>query len=280
MKLSIIILNYKSAGLTLQCVRGILAHPPRELYEVIVVDNTPSEKVLDKLKQFSQIKLITAHKNNGFAAGNNLGIKTAMGEYILILNPDLVVLPGTLDKLISFMNTNSKVGLAGPRLVNPDGSLQYSCFTWPSFWMPLFRRTFLGTFGRGEKNVHKYQMMDWDHQDNRAVDWLLGACLIVRRKALEQVGPLDERYFLYVEDTDWCRRFWAKGWQVFYVSDVEFVHFHERLSAQPSIGKLFKKITWIHIASWCKYFWKWRGIKMFLDLTYPLFLATLTTYVC
>ncbi|MBI5466277.1 MAG: glycosyltransferase family 2 protein [Candidatus Kerfeldbacteria bacterium] len=262
MKLSIIILNYKTAGLVRQCLRGIFSNPPSEPYEVIVVDNASGDLCLERVAQdFPQTQRIKLEVNCGYAAGNNAGLKMAQGEYVLILNPDITVLEGKLDQLIRFMDKNSKVGLAGPRLVNPDGSLQYSAYRWPSWWLPLFRRTPLGSWGWGRRFLEHYQMYDWDHRTNQPVDWLLGACLIVRRSALNKVGLLDERYFLYVEDTDWCRRFWQAGFQVYYIAEVEFVHFHERLSAQASFGGLFSRVTWIHIASWLKYFKKW-GIKV------------------
>ena len=262
MKLSIIILNYKTAGLVRQCLRGIFSNPPQATYEVIVVDNASNDSCLERVAQeFPQTKRVKLAVNRGYAAGNNAGLRLAQGEYVLILNPDITVLKGNLDQLIRFMDSQPKVGLAGPRLVNPDGSLQYSAYRFPSFWLPLFRRTFLGSLPSSRKLLAHYQMFDWDHRANQPVDWLLGACLIVRRSALNKVGLLDERYFLYVEDTDWCRRFWQAGWQVFYIAEVEFVHFHERLSAQASFGGLFSRVTWVHIASWLKYFRKW-GIKV------------------
>jgi len=260
MKLSIIILNYKSAGLTRQCVKGIYAAKPALDFEVIVVDNASSDGLLPWLTEhYPHVKQISLPNNKGYAAGNNAGIRQAGGEYILILNPDITVLPGKLEALLKFMDDHPQCGLAGPRLVNPDGSLQYSTYKFPSFWLPLFRRTFLGNIPALNPWLKDYQMMAWDHKEARAVDWLLGACLIVRRQAVEEVGLMDEQFFLYVEDTDWCRRFWASKWEVWYVASVELVHFHERLSAQkPLLSAVFSKITWIHISSWFKYFQKWK----------------------
>ncbi len=263
MKLSIIILNYKSAGLVRQCIRGIFESAPKLTYEIIVVDNSSADGLLGWIKEnYPQVKGISLPDNKGYAAGNNVGIKKAIGEYILVLNPDITILPGKIEKLVDFMEKHSKCGLAGPRLVNPNGQLQYSAYKFPSFWLPIFRRTILGNIPALASWLKSYQMMEWDHKDSRPVDWLLGACLIVRRQAIKEVGLMDERFFLYVEDTDWCRRFWAKGWEVWYVAEVELVHYHERLSAQkPLLAALFSRITWIHIASWFKYFKKWRTIK-------------------
>lgn len=264
MDISIVILNYKSAGLVRQCVRGIFEAQPKLNFEVIVVDNASHDNCCTWLGQnYKNVTCVQLQQNHGFAAGNNAGIREAKGKYILILNPDITVLPGRLEALVQFMETHPKCGLAGPRLVNPDGSLQYSTYQFPSFWLPLFRRTFLGAIPAMEPKLREYQMMDWDHRESRTVDWMLGACLIARQQAIDQVGLLDERFFLYVEDTDWCKRFWAKGWEVWYIASVELVHFHERLSAQrPLFTALFSKITWIHIASWLKYFKKWGSAKL------------------
>ncbi len=262
MKLSIVILNYKNAGLVRQAVRGLQSLNLSLSYELIVVDNASHDGLGEWLAQnYPTIKFISLSVNRGYSAGNNAGIREAQGEYILILNPDVVVTQGQPTQLVGFMDKHPQVGLAGPKLINPDGSLQYSVYTFPNFLLPLLRRTFLGRCRYFADRVRSYQMMDWSHLDNRPVDWLLGASLIIRRRALAQVGLLDERYFLYVEDTDWCRRFWQAGWQVYYIAEVSLTHFHERLSAQAGPSALFKKITWVHISSWLKYFRKW-GLKV------------------
>ena len=105
-------------------------------------------------------------------------------------------------------------------------------------------------------------MMDWDHRSNQPVDWLLGACLMVRKSAISQVGLMDERFFLYFEDVDWCRRFWQNGYQIYYVADAEMIHYHQRLSAEyQGLRSLFSSLTRIHIASWLKYMAKYMGGK-------------------
>ncbi len=259
--LSLVILNYHSAGLVRQCVRGIREATSELNYEVVVVDNASHDGCLKRLAlEFPEVVRVALEVNRGYAAGNNAGLRLARGEFVAILNPDLTVLPGSLERLVAFMRSHPKAGVAGPKLVNPDGTLQLSSYRFPSFWLPLLRRTILGELPLARGRLEAYLMADWDHRDGRTVDWLLGACLVVRHTALGAVGLLDERFFLYVEDTDWCRRFWRHGWEVWYVAEVELVHFHERLSAQPPLAAaLFSRITWIHISSWLKYFWKWRS---------------------
>ena len=260
MDLSIIILNYKSKGLVKQCVKTITLLAPKVSYEVIVVDNDSGDGVGAMLvERFPEVQFIASPKNVGFAAGNNLGIRVAKGRYIVIMNPDITVLPGALEGMTAFMDANLDVGIMGPKLVHPDATLDPSCYRFPTYAIPVYRRTPLGRLPVGRRAVSDYLMEDFDHETTRDVDWLLGAVLTVRREALEQVGLLDERFFLYFEDTDWCRRFWAAGHRVVYYAGAKMVHYHERLSAQgPLLLSPFRKSTRIHIASGFKYFSKWK----------------------
>ncbi|PIP17480.1 MAG: glycosyl transferase family 2 [Parcubacteria group bacterium CG23_combo_of_CG06-09_8_20_14_all_35_9] len=259
MDLSIIILNYKTKGLVKQCIKGIKLLNLELDYEIIVVDNASQDGVGQMIKeQFSEAKFIAGKVNRGYAAGNNLGIRRSKGKYIMILNPDITVLPQAIEKMFSFLESYPKAAVVGPKLINPDGSTQLSCYHFPSLLVPIYRRTPLGRLPFAKKILRWYQMMDWDHSKRRRVDWLLGACLMIRTSAIEKVGLMDERFFLYFEDIDWCRRFWQAGWEVYYIADAEMVHYYQRLSAEgPGIIGLFKKSTRIHIVSWIKYFAKW-----------------------
>ncbi len=261
MKLSIIILNYKSKNMVKECLRGIKTVGVDLKYEIIVVDNASGDGIGKMLKEnFPEVKFIASPQNVGFAAGNNLGIRAAVGKYILIMNPDIAVFKDSFETLIKYMDEHPVVGVAGPKLFNPDRTMQHSVYAFPKYMTPVYRRTPLGRTALGQAEVSRYLMKDWDHVGARDVDWLLGACLIIRREAMEQVGLLDERYFLYFEDTDWCRRFWEKGWKVSYVPSSVMVHFHRRESAEaPLLRSLFKKTTQAHILSSIKYFFKYRG---------------------
>jgi len=254
-ELSIIILNYQSAGLVRQCLRGIINNLTGLEYEIIVVDNA-SKQGLDNLPTlFSDVKFINLPNNKGFAAGNNAGIRQAKGEKILILNPDIAVLPQAIERMNNYLQSHKEVGMVVPQLLNPDRSIQYSVMRFPKWWLPLLRRTKLGNISWAKKWLDWYLYRDWDHQSNREVDWALGACLLIKRQALNDVGLLDERYFLYVEDTDWCRRFWQKNWRIVYLSDAKMVHYHMRESAE----KFFSRLNFIHLMSWFKYFWKFKS---------------------
>jgi len=261
MDLSIIILNYKSAGLTRQCLKSIREASPDIDLEVFVVDNNSGDNVIKMVEdQFPKVKTLAAPYNMGFAAGNNLGMKKASGRYIMILNPDITVSPGSLEKMIKYMDEHERVGLIAPQLLNPDKTVQRSCYQFPTPMIPIYRRTPFGKTDSGKAIIKKYLMDDWDHQDAKEVDWCLGASLMIRKKAIEEVGMFDERYFMYFEDADWCRRFWSAGWKVVYFPEVKMIHYHVRQSASvPWFLGLFQKISRIHIASAIKYFWKFRG---------------------
>jgi len=256
MELSIIILNYKSAGLVKQCLLGLRLVQLNIPHEIIVIDNNSKDSIREVLKKFPEVRPIYLEKNKGFAAGNNAGIKAAKGRYILLLNPDIAVLAGAIEKMVLFLEKHPRSGMVVPQLLNPDRSVQMSVMKFPKFLMPLYRRTAFGKSRRAQGILDDYLMSDWNHTDTRRIDWALGACLLVKREAVDDVGFLDERYFLYVEDTDWCRRFWEKRWEIYYVHDAQMVHYHMRESA----SKFFSRLNLIHILSWLKYFSKF-GLK-------------------
>ncbi|MCX6741309.1 MAG: glycosyltransferase family 2 protein [Candidatus Parcubacteria bacterium] len=198
------------------------------------------------------VKIILNNRNLGFARAVNQGITASQGQYVLILNPDIIVLPGSIEGLYQFMQEHQRCAVAGPQLLNPDKGIQDSAFRFPRWYTPLLRRTLLGRLG--EKHLASYLMKDWDHQSTREVDWLLGAALMVQGSAIKQVGPMDERFFLYFEDVEWCRRFRRANWQVYYVAQAQMYHFYQRSSAKNGWQALVKKITWIHFISAIKYF--------------------------
>ncbi len=259
MNLSIIIVNYNQKDLLKLCWQNIIGARIKLFYEVIFVDNNSSdqsqktiEEILNQAPSVS-VKMILNNRNLGFARAVNQGITASQGQYVLILNPDVIVLPDSVEKLYQFMEERPRCAVAGPQLLNPDKSIQDSAFRLPKWYTPLLRRTFLGRLGK--KYLASYLMKDWDHQSAREVDWLLGAALMARGSAIKQVGPMDERFFLYFEDVEWCRRFHRANWQVYYVAEVQMYHFYQRSSADNGWQALVKKITWIHFISAIKYFW-------------------------
>ena len=244
-----------------QCLRGIQDYRLSLDFEVIVVDNNSGDGSPEMVRAlFPEVHLIVAPRNDGFASGNNLGIQAARGRYVMIMNPDVAMFAGAVEELCAYLDQHPRTGIVAPKLINPDGSTQNSTYLFPSFWIPLLRRTPLGRLPGARQVLRRYLMNDWDHQDTRSIGWALGACLVIRSEILQAVGGFDEDFFLYVEDTDLCRRIWAAGWEVVYVHTAEMVHYHKRESAETKgLQGLFAYPTRVHVNSWLTYFRKWQG---------------------
>lgn len=261
MFLSVIITNYKTPDLLKLCLESIKIAGAELEYEIIIVDSEAEEETGEWLKEdFSEAKLISFKKNIGYARLVNAGLALARGRYLLVLNADLIVFPDALRHMIDYLEAGLDVGLLGPQLLNFNGAVQETCFRWYRPMTIFFRRTILGKTGQGKKDLERFTMKDFDRQSTREVDWMLGAALMLRREALKKVGPMDERFFLYFEDVDWCRRFHQAGWRVVYFPKAKMHHYHGRVSKKSGgIKDIFlNKYTWIHLFSAFKYFWKYR----------------------
>src|SRR5574340_283104 len=234
------------------CLTSIFSAPPQEELEVIVVDNASTDGSADMVReQFPSCRIITNQQRLGFAPNNNIGIKQTSGRYLFLINSDAWVTEGAIDKLVAFLDANPRVGICGPRVLNPDGTLQLSCRKFPTVRSVLMRRIPLVRSLLPRRILAEHMMEDWDHLSNREVDWLLSCCLLVRREAMEEVGIMDDAYFVYAEDVDWCWRMWQRGWGVHYVTGAEAFHHYRRFSARNQ----FSKKTLIHIRS-LLHFWR------------------------
>lgn len=260
MTLSIIIVNYGSGRLVKACVESIQREPPQAEYEIIVVDNASPDDSQELLAtEVPGTRFFPQTENLGFAKGVNVGIRASKGDFVLILNPDIIVLKGAIDALLDFARSHPRAALVAGQLVNPNGSVQESCFRFYAPFTILARRTPLGLLPAGRRHLQRVLMREYDHAMPRPVDWVLGACMLVRREAFARAGLLDERFFLYFEDMDWCRRFWEAGDEVWYVPGGRFAHYYKRASAQEAgFSALLQPVTRTHIASGFKYFWKYR----------------------
>ncbi len=262
--LFIVIINYKTLDLLKQCLNSILKAHPELLRQILVIDNFSQDKTLEMMeKDFPEIKVLASQYNSGFGAAINWGVNNAPEgvRYFLFLNPDIILRGQAIKKMVEFMDAHPNVALIGPGLFNPDLTIQSSCRRFISPKLTLYRRTFLGRFGFAKKALKKFLMKDIDHSKVQEVDWIFGACMMVRAEAVSEVGLMDERYFLYFEDMDWCRRFWEKGWKVCYYPEAQMIHYHRRDSAQESgFSALFNRAARIHIKSAFKYFVKYFGI--------------------
>lgn len=261
-KLSAVMLNYNSKYFPKMCVEAFYRGKMNFNFEFIAVDNASDDPIslgyMEKANEKGLVKLIKSDRNLGFGGGNNLGAKNADGKYILILNPDIFVNEDSVQKMVDYMEKHHDVGVLGPQLIYPDGTVQDSCRRNMSFVDLIIKRTFLGRLPLFKKRVAKYTMEDFDHSAIREVDLLVGACFLIPREVYEQVGGFDERYFLFMEDFDLCREIKALGKKIVYFPEVGVTHNHKRLSGGSIFALLQKKVFWIHIGSALKYFWKWR----------------------
>jgi GT2 family glycosyltransferase len=222
MDLSIIIVNWNTRDLLADCLDSIAANAPTYSYEIIVVDNASADESVAMVKaQFPHVMLIENNGNPGFAQANNQAIARSSGRYVLLLNPDTVVLPEALDKLIDFMDRYPLAGAAGSRLFSADGSLQTSCYPYPTLFRELWRLSHLDAI----RLIAEYDMSSWSVDAPREVEAVQGSCLMLRRKALDQVGLLDENFFMYSEEVDLCLRIRQGGWPLYWVPQSRVIHY-------------------------------------------------------
>ncbi len=223
--LSVCIVTWNARDDLRRCLQSLVASKQHISCEVIVIDNASTDDSAKMVAdEFPQARLIVNPTNIGFARANNQALREARGKYVLLLNPDTIVHGDALERLVAWMEQNPDVGAAGPRLLNSDGSLQYSCRAFPTLGAGFFRQTPLGALFPRNRFVRQYLMTDWDHTVEREVDWLSGAALMVRRDVLESVGLLDEDFYMYCEDVDWCYRMHQRGWRVCYVPHAVITH--------------------------------------------------------
>ncbi len=232
MDLSIIIVSWNVRDLLLQCLRSIVESGTRCAYEIWVVDNASKDQSIERVKElFPAVHCIANPDNPGFARANNQAIRLCSGRYILLLNPDTKVFPGALDALVRFLDDHPTVGAAGSRLLNPDGSLQASCFPFPTLGREFWRLFHLDRL----YPLALYRQAEWDTSIPRQVDVVQGTSLILRRAALDQVGLLDESYFVYTEETDLCYRLSRAGWQLFWVPQSQVIHYGGQSTQQVAV---------------------------------------------
>jgi GT2 family glycosyltransferase len=218
--LSIGIVTYNGKSILKQCLDSIFQTPIVVSFEVIVIDNASVDATCEWLKEtYPQVRLVENKENRGIAVGNNQCLQAAQGRYVLLLNNDTVVLPGTLDQLVAFADAHSDAGAVGGKLINPDGSFQASFFDFPNLWSEFLHATRLWSFfDKGYPSRGECQPM-------QEVDWICSASLLVRRAAAEQVGGVDETFIMYSDETDLQYRLHRKGWKIYYLPEVSTIHF-------------------------------------------------------
>jgi len=224
--LSTIIVNYKSRAALIECIGSLEVDTGGMACETVVVDNESDRDTLAAIERgFPRVRTIANPDNVGFARAVNQGIAATSGEYVLIVNPDCFIERGSIAAMLGYLRAHPRTGVVGPRMIGRDGRLQSSARGFPDHLTFMFTRYSLLTrlFPRNHYS-RRYLLSDWDHASVRPVDWLSGACLVVRRAAIDAVGPMDEAYFMFNEDVDWCRRMRAAGWDVVYIPDAVVRH--------------------------------------------------------
>lgn len=251
MMISVIILTFNESEYVCRCIEMVKKSRGDFSREIIVIDNGSNDNTDVLLrKRYPEVQLISNHKNLGVARARNQGLRLANGDYMVFLDADSEVRSNTLSSLLSYMEFHSNVAVAGPKLLYPDGTLQYSCRMFPSLLTFICR-------GLGVSDEHqflrKHMMVAFNHQAQQTVDWVLGACQMIRRSALKDIGILDEHYFFGYEDIDFCYRAQQKSWMVAYVPSAIAVHHYQRRSARRG---LFNLLKWQHSKSALRFFIK------------------------
>ena len=223
--LSIVIVNWNTRDMLRDCLHSVHASLDDLDVEVMVVDNASSDGSAAMVEEeFPEVRLIANHDNRGFAAANNQGMKPSSGRYVLLLNPDTIVAPVTLNRMIRYADDHTDAAVIGCQVYESEHCIQRTCFRYPDPVNTLFAETGLSRLCSGSRLFGRYWMGDWDRKSEREVDVVSGMFMLVRREAIEQVGFMDESYFIFAEEADWCHRFRRAGWRCIFTPEARIIH--------------------------------------------------------
>jgi len=241
-KLSIIIVSFNAEKLLRECLTSIYVETKQIPFDVWVVDNHSEDTTVPMVRQnFPHVNLIENKENVGFAKANNQAIKKCTGDYILLLNPDTLVLQNAVEKMVDFMDANPTVGICGCKVLNEDRTLQLACRrSIPTPHVAFFRLSGLSRLFPNSKIIAKYNLTYIDPDQPDEVDAVSGAFLMIRRKVVDNIGKLDERFFMYGEELDWCFRTKKAGWTVMYYPNAEIIHYKGECSKSNSRKATFE----------------------------------------
>jgi GT2 family glycosyltransferase len=274
MLLSIIIVSWNTRDLLDACLVALQAELRATCgdtdylanSQVFVVDNASADGSAAMVEQKHPWAKLIANKDNlGFAAANNQAFALSSADYVLMLNPDTEVRPGSLKTLIDFLAEHPKAAVVAPQLLNSDGSVQRSCRQFPTFVGMLYEliglsRMFPANSARGIK-FREYKMLDWNHDDERQVDQPEGACLMIKRKVLDEIGTLDEGFFMLFEEVDWCYRVKKAGWEIWFTPRAQVVHHYGQSIKQVKVRMILSSHRGLY-RFWRKHY---RGDRWWLD---------------
>lgn len=237
MLLSIIIVNWNTKELLRKCIQSIMSNAPSFEYEIIVIDNASTDgskdmlkyelskdQYLDRFDSVTNAHVIINEENLGFAKANNQGIKRAKGEYILLLNPDTEVQHNCLQRTVNFMKDFKEVGILGCQLLNPDKTIQHSIRSFPTLMSQVLILLKLHNLFPTLKSLQNYFLPNFDYNKSQEVDQVMGAYFLINRKVIDKIGMLDEKYWIWFEEVDYCKMAKNAGFQVYYFKDAQTIH--------------------------------------------------------
>ena len=253
MKLSVIILTWNSLAQLQRCLSSIEQNTTLKNYEVIIIDNNSRDGTRRFLQSQNSGRYHTIFNstNRGVGPARNQGLRIATGQYILILDVDTVVTAGAVDRLVEYLDKDQECGIVGSKLTDINGNLQFTCRCFPTIVSKALRRL---PYKWAKLALHKEELRDWDHKSIRQVDYVIGACQMIRKKLVEAVGLIDDKIFYGPEDVDYCLRAWQSGYKVIYNPNSVIIHDEQRITKK----KLFSRITLEHVKALAYYFIKHR----------------------
>jgi GT2 family glycosyltransferase len=250
---SVVIVSWNARDYLVQCLASLSGEVCRYPMEIIVVDNASLDGSPECVEnQFPHVRLVRNATNLGFARANNIGVSHCRGRYLCFINSDVKVLQDCITHLVEYCKQQPDVGMVGPRIFGGDGELQRSCRGAPTLWNMFCRSLALDTILPRMKVFTGYSLSHWPHDALRPVDILSGCFWLVRREAMAQVGLLDESFFMYAEDMDWCKRFWAAGWKVVFVPSAEAIHYGGASAANAPV-RFFIEMQRADLQYWKKH---------------------------
>ena len=265
MRLSIIIIEYHCMEDVERCLESVEQHLGGMEHESLVLSNSCYEQhqidtYMDRIG--SKARLVAASDNLGYAGGVNAALREVSGEYVYILNPDCLLTDGDVASIIEKMESDPRWAIAGPKVVDEGGEIQPSCRRFPKPWTFLLVRSVFSRLPGAEIEKVRYLMQDFGHDALSNVDWVSGGAILLKKSAIKLIGGMDERYFLYMEDVDWCRMAWESGLKVVFCPGSTVIHAGRHRSINAGIRALGDRHLRWHLTSMAKYFWKFRGAAL------------------
>jgi GT2 family glycosyltransferase len=234
--LSIVIVTWNGKRYALECLESLHTNPARVATEIVVVDNASTDGTPEAIRnRFPDVHLVENQGNLGFAKANNIGVALSRGEYVALINSDVVVYPGCLDRMLEWMQTDHDIGIMGPKMLCPDGSTGLSVMRLPTVWNTLCSALALNSMFPNSRLCAGFSVKSDAIRTIKDVPVVTGWFWMVSRTALEQVGGLDERFFMFGEDIDWCHRFLKAGWRVVFCGEAEALHYGGGSSADAPV---------------------------------------------